>query len=151
MLLSILFILNNFGNGFNHYTVTSRVAYALARDNAFPLSGWIKKLNRDTKNPDNANAFVFFVESFLLVIYILNSDVYDNLTSLCAIGVHSSWLIPISLRFYKQCSGAQLPVGKFSLGRYSMIAGFISASWLLITCFAFMIPPYYDPVNGITV
>lgn len=38
VLFTVLLLTNTFFNGFNHFTVTTRMGYALARDNALPGS-----------------------------------------------------------------------------------------------------------------
>lgn len=60
--LTIIYVLVNFGNGFSHFTVTTRIGYALARDDALPGSKWLKKLNNSSKNPDRVTIAVLVLE-----------------------------------------------------------------------------------------
>ena len=39
--LSVILLLNIFLAGFSHMTVTTRITYAIARDNGLPKSGWM--------------------------------------------------------------------------------------------------------------
>lgn len=150
VLLATLYILNNFGNGFSHFTVTTRIGYALARDNAFPGSHWFKEVNPVTNNPDKVSIFVFTIEACLCVVPIFSIAAFNTIILLTAIGISIGWAAPILLRFYQQLRMQDLETGKFSLGRFSMLVGFLSIVWLVPTIFALFLPTWSDPVLDIT-
>lgn len=150
VLLTILYIINDFGNGFNHFTVTSRIGYALARDNAFPGSTFLKKVNSTTNNPDNVSIAIFVFEALLCVVPLFSIVAYNDITLLIAVGIAIGWTAPTALRFYQQLKGKDHKRGKFSLGKYSSLVGFISLVWLVPTLFALFLPTTSDTVLGIT-
>lgn len=73
VLLTILLIFNNFLWGFNHFTITTRIGYALARDDGIPGSRWLQSLNPETKNPDRISVALFILESFPCLLALVNA------------------------------------------------------------------------------
>lgn len=101
VLLSILYTINNFGNGFNHFTVTTRIAYALARDNAFLGSSWMKIINPASNNPDKVTIVVFVIEALLCTVPLFSFTAFGDIEMLIAVGISIGWASPIVLRFYQ--------------------------------------------------
>lgn len=98
--MSVLLIVVSFGNGFSHLTVTSRIAYALARDDALPGSSWMKKLNAETRIPNNAIVVIFIIEALICAIPLSNLIAYNNVAYICSSCLQIAWIIPIALRIY---------------------------------------------------
>lgn len=73
VLMTILFVFNNFLNGFTHTTITTRIGYAMARDEGLPFSKWLMQLNRNTKNPDNIIYVLLVIEAAFCALPIFSS------------------------------------------------------------------------------
>lgn len=100
MLLTVVLLLNVFFNGLNHMTVTTRIAYAMTRDEAIPFSTCINKLNPETKNPDRIVFVVFFLDCLLCFLPLISTTAFAAVGSITTIGFGISYGLPIALRFY---------------------------------------------------
>ena len=100
VLLTVLFLFNNFLQGFNHFTITTRIAYALARDRGIPFSSVLSTLNPETKNPDKISIAVFILESVTCLLPFISPTAFAALLTISTVGPMVSYLIPISLRLY---------------------------------------------------
>lgn len=87
LLLTILLFLNMFANGLSHMTITVRIAYAMARDNAVPFSFLMGRINPVTKIPDRAVVGVFIVDSLVCLLPLVSASAFAAVTSLTSIGL----------------------------------------------------------------
>lgn len=140
-------MLNIFLSGFSSLTVTSRVGYAMARDRAFPCSDYLSKINPETKSPDNIIMLVFLLASCLCCLPMISTTAFTAITSIATIGVQASYALPIFLRVTH--SSKSFKNNGFSLGRFSIILGWISFIWLMITSTVLILPSRRDPLLGI--
>jgi amino acid transporter len=90
--MSILVLINLFFAGFSSMTVTSRIGFAMARDNAFPGSKFLYHVTAKNKVPDRLIILVFLID-FALVLLPLQalSPPYETsgftaITSITTIG-----------------------------------------------------------------
>ena len=69
---------------------------------------------------------------------LANSSVLSTLFSLTATGLYASYFIPIFLRI--TISHNTFQSAEFSLGRYSLLCGYISAAWCLLMVVILCLP-----------
>jgi amino acid transporter len=69
-----------FLSGFSGMTVTSRMAYAMSRDGALPMSQSLKVINPKTKSPDRIIFMVFIVESLLCFLPLMSTTAFTAIT-----------------------------------------------------------------------
>jgi len=143
--LTSLLIINLFFAGSSSITVTSRIAFAMARDGAFPGSKHLYKVNPVTKSPIHTVVLVWIFDSLLLLLPLVNTTAFNAIVSLTTIGFQISYAIPIFLRVTD--ARDSFPPGAFNLGRYSIIIGWISSIWLTLTSLLFFWPSAF-PVNS---
>ncbi len=143
--LTSLLIINLFFAGSSSITVTSRIAFAMARDGAFPGSKHLYKVNPVTKSPIHTVVLVWAFDSILLLLPLVNTTAFNAIVSLTTIGFQISYAIPIFLRVTDARDTFQQ--GAFHLGKYSIVCGWISSIWLTLTSLLFFWPATF-PVNA---
>ena len=67
--------------------VTSRIIFALARDDALPLSRFLRGVNGSSHVPAGAIAATFVVDSVLMLLPLVNSSALAALTGTCTVGL----------------------------------------------------------------
>jgi amino acid transporter len=143
--LSLLLIINMYFSGQGSFTVTTRIAYAMARDGAFPCSNYIKTISSHTKAPTGSIAFTCLVDVILILLTLVNTTAFGAVTSLSVIGYQISYAIPIYLRI--TASRNTFTLSDFNLGGWSICIGTISFTWLLFTSLLFFFPTVF-PVTA---
>jgi amino acid transporter len=84
--MTSLLIINLFFAGFSSMTVTSRIAFAMARDGALPFSKYIRGVNGKTKTPIPCIFLVFIIDAIFCLIPIGSSTAFIAITSITTIG-----------------------------------------------------------------
>jgi amino acid transporter len=130
-------------------TVTTRVGYAIARDNGFPCSYHLSKINKYTKNPDAMLILVFILSSALCFLPLYSERAFTAITGITTVSYQISYAIPIWFRITS--SRDSFVPSHFNLGKYSLLVGWISAIWLTLTSVIMFLPTSYDPILGYTV
>jgi len=139
--LGILLIINVFFSGLSSMTVTSRIAFAMARDGAFPFSSTIHYIYPRTKSPFGAILLTLAADIVLILTNLGASEAFIAITSIAVIGYQISYSIPVLMRVtvakktFHQC--------EFNLGPYSIVLGWITAFWLISTSILFFLPTVY--------
>lgn len=100
VLLTVILMLNTFISGFSHFTATTRVAYAMARDGAFPGGKWLATIHPLTKNPEMCVLLIFFLDAIMALLPMISSSFFSAVTQTIAAGLQISYLIPVSIRMY---------------------------------------------------
>lgn len=142
-----LVVVNVFFSIMSWVAVTTRRAYALARDDGLPLSGLLSYLEPHFQSPIACTVFVVLFATFFL-LFLLDSELsvaYDGMVSLSVIGLHVSYCIPILLRLVFM--PPDFPSGDFSLGVLSVPLGVVSCFWLLSVAVLGFLPTMY-PVTA---
>ncbi|CDW80970.1 uncharacterized amino-acid permease-like [Stylonychia lemnae] len=147
--LSVILMLNIFLAGFSHMTGTTRITYALARDNGLPKSEWMKQLNPRTSNPDRVLLVVLIIDSLLCTLPLLSTLAFTAITSIATIGYQLSYAIPIFLRVTQSRKTFKQSLD-YNIGKYSVINSWVSFLWLIISSLVLFFPLRYDPQQGIT-
>lgn len=128
-----LTIICGFFMGQGCMVAASRVTYAYARDDCFPMSNIWKRVNKHTQTPVNAVWFNFAVGVCLTLLIFAGEIAIGAIFSIGAIAAFTAFTIPITIRTF--IVGDRFRRGPWHLGKYSFVIG------TLATCFtALMIP-----------
>ena len=138
--------------GMSSLTVTSRIGFALARDGAFPGSGFLRRVNPTTKSPIPMVILVLAIDCLLLLLPLATMDLdgeygaiaFNAVTSICVIGYQISYCIPLMLR--GTVTAKTFVQSTFSLGRAGVVVANIAWIWLFITSL-FLFWPSTFPVD----
>ncbi len=149
LIVTIILFMCIFVSGFGSMTVTTRVGYAIARDNGFPCSYHLSKINKYTKNPDAMLILVFILSSALCFLPLYSERAFTAITGITTVSYQISYAIPIWFRITS--SRDSFVPSHFNLGKYSLLVGWISAIWLTLTSVIMFLPTSYDPILGYTV
>jgi choline transport protein len=97
--------------------------------------------------PLNALGLICFICFILSLIYIGSSTAYNAIISLSAIGLHISYLIPITFFMLRKLRGPPVTFGPFSLGRWGIPVNMFALCYL---CFVIIWMPFPTelPVTG---
>ena len=152
-IFSWLLVINIFFSGISGVTVTSRILFALCRDQASVFSDTLATVHPTFKSPVNSTIFLFFVQSALLLLP-LNSygglEAFYSILSICVVGLQISYLIPILCKVISWYSPEEhthisltFKNSPMSLGVYSLPLAMVSCVWLTITTIILLLPTSY--------
>lgn len=113
----------------------------MARDGVFPFSHYLRWIYKRTKTPLANVAFVFCIDSLLLLLQLASTTAFAAIIAIATLGFQISYLLPICFR----CTTARksFPVGEFNLGRFGLPIGIIASIWLTITSIFMFFPAEY--------
>jgi len=98
----------------NSVAVTGRITFALARDEGFPLSSIIAKVEPKLQSPAAALIFVALVDSLLLLLPLGSTVAFSSIIGIATVGFQTSYAIPI---LFKLLCNQPFPSTPFDLGR----------------------------------
>ncbi|KAK2791397.1 hypothetical protein FQN52_009182 [Onygenales sp. PD_12] len=126
-----LTIICGFSMGQGCMVAASRVTYAYARDDCFPLSRIWKKVNTHTQTPVNA-VWLNCVIGILCCLLILEEGglAVGALFSIGAIAAFTAFAVPIAIRIF--VVGDRFRPGPFNLGKWSTPIGTAGVSFVLL-------------------
>lgn len=114
------------------------MTYAYARDDCFPASFWIKRVNRHTQTPVNAVWFNTMIGSLMAFLIFGGPVAAGALFSIAAIAAFFSFTIPI---FIRVCFvGNRFRRGPWHLGRFSIPIGAAACSFVALMVPILMLP-----------
>ncbi|KAG1742967.1 amino acid transporter [Suillus occidentalis] len=125
------------------FTASSRLFYALARDNAFPMKKQFMTLNR-FQAPYWGVWTSVLIGCIISCAYIGSAIAFNAILSSAAISVMLSYLQPIIIRVF--WPGSIQDFGPFRLGRWSWPINFASFLFTIFVCVLFILPTAY-PVD----
>lgn len=125
-----LTIICGFSMGQGCMVAASRVTYAYARDDVFPFSDFLKKVNNYTQTPVNA-VIVNAILGILMCLLVLGGSVaIGALFSMGAIAQFVAFIIPIFIRVF--FVGDRFRKGPWNLGRYGPLIGGFGISFVAL-------------------
>lgn len=125
------------------FTASSRLFYALARDNAFPLKKQFMTLNR-FQAPYWGVWTSVLIGCIISCAYIGSAIAFNAILSSAAIAVMLSYMQPIIIRVFWPDSIQDF--GPFRLGKWSWPINFASFLFTILVCVLFILPTAY-PVD----
>ncbi|KAF3001251.1 hypothetical protein E8E13_003337 [Curvularia kusanoi] len=108
----------------------SRVTFAYARDDCFPLSSVWKQVNRHTQTPVNAVWLNTGVGCIMLLLIFGGELAIGALFSIGAIAAFVAFTIPIFIRVF--FVGHRFRPGPWNLGRYSIPTGSVASAFVIL-------------------
>ncbi|KAF1969043.1 amino acid transporter [Bimuria novae-zelandiae CBS 107.79] len=145
MVLTILTltIIAGFSMGQGCMIAASRVTFAYARDDCFPGSWWIKRINPTTKTPVNAVWFNCIIGILSLLLIFGGELAVGALFSIGAIAAFVAFTTPIFIRVF--FVGTRFRPGPWHLGRASIPIGTTASAFVAlmvpILCFPSVTSP----------
>jgi amino acid transporter len=118
----------------------SRVTFAYARDDCFPISWWMKRVNKYTYTPVNAVWFNTSVGILLLLLIFGGSVAIGAIFSVGAIAAYVAFTIPIFIRVF--FVGDRFRRGPWHLGKFSKPVGICACSFILVMMPILCFPAY---------
>ncbi|CZR63655.1 related to GABA transport protein [Phialocephala subalpina] len=108
----------------------SRVTFAYARDDCFPFSSWIKKVNKTTYTPVNAVWFNTTIGCCLLLLIFGGTVAIGAIFSVGAIAAYVAFTIPIFIKTF--FVGDRFRRGPWHLGKFSKPVGMMACSFIIV-------------------
>ncbi|KAJ5887036.1 uncharacterized protein N7473_009710 [Penicillium subrubescens] len=133
-------------------TSTSRTAWAFARDDGLPASGYLSTVNPTVKVPVRMILVVSFLQMLLGLIYLGSSTAFNAVLSMAILGMYASYFSPILfMLIYGRRTTAEvvrgLGPGMFNLGsRWGPVVNLIALLWLILAM-VFSTFPTVQPVT----
>jgi len=125
-----LTIIAGFFMGQGCMIAASRVTFAYARDDCFPLSKYWKKVNKYTQTPVNAVWFNTTIGCLLLLLIFAGPLAVGSLFSVGAIAAFVAFTTPIFIRVF--FVGNRFRRGPWHLGRFSLPCGVIASAYVVL-------------------
>lgn len=125
-----LTIICGFSMGQGCMVAASRVTYAYARDDCFPLSRIWKKVNTYTQTPVNAVWFNCILGILMCLLMLAGDVAIGALFSVGGISAFIAFTIPITIRVF--FVGDRFRPGPWHLGRYSRPIGSAAVVFVLV-------------------
>jgi hypothetical protein len=88
-----------------------------------------------------------FLDMLLLLLPLMTTLAFDAITASCTVGLQLAYAIPILQRAWGGAGDSGFERGKFHLGRWSVLVGWVGGVWLLVTSAMLFLPPVW-PVTG---
>lgn len=137
LMLLLICAVAQFFCGMACVTSSSRMSFAFSRDNALPGSRWWSKVNPRTGTPTNSIWLVTVLSILLASPALVSTTAYLAVTSIAVIGLYIAYVTPVFLRRINP----DFTQGKWGLGRWSAIVGWIAVGWVVFIVVLFMMPP----------
>ena len=125
-----LTIICAFSMGQGCMVAASRVTFAYARDDCFPASFWIKRVNQHTRTPVNAVWFNTVIGIMMVLLIFGGSLTVGALFSIGAIAAFVAFTIPIFIRVF--LVGDRFRAGPWNLGKASMPIGTLACVFVAL-------------------
>ncbi|KAF2118538.1 amino acid/polyamine transporter I, partial [Lophiotrema nucula] len=125
-----LTIIAGFAMGQGCMIAASRVTFAYARDDCFPLSSWWKVVNKHTQTPVNAVWFNCVIGILCLFLIFGGSIAIGALFSIGAIAAFVAFTTPICIRVF--FVGNRFRPGPWNLGKLSIPIGAIATGFVAL-------------------
>jgi amino acid transporter len=123
----------------------SRVTFAYARDGCFPMSWWIKRVNKHTRTPVNAVWFNTSIGICLLLLIFGGSVAIGAIFSVGAIAAYVAFTIPIFIKTF--FVGDRFRRGPWHLGKFSKPIGMMACAFILVMMPILCFPAYRGKDN----
>jgi amino acid transporter len=120
-------------------TSTSRMIYAFSRDNGLPFSKIWGKVSTRFRTPAPA----IYLSVIVALLLGLQPGVYAAVTAISVMGLHTSYLIPISykLRAIARKVWTEDDDGPWHLGKWSVPVNVIALFWIVFFDILFVVAP----------
>lgn len=132
-------ILVQFFTGASALLANARMAYAFARDEALPFSGFWSKVNTITGTPVNAVWLVTCFCAILNLIGIGSTETIVAVFNLCAPCLDLSYIAVIFAHLI-YANKVQFIEGPFTLGRWSKPMNIVAITWVLFISVVLFFP-----------
>lgn len=126
--VEILFTIGFLASFLALQTSASRVIWAYSRDNALPAPHLLSRLSTRQKQPTIAILITTVIGSALLLLSILNNNIYTLMVNFTAGGFFLAFLFPLFGALAMQMRGKWRP-GPFTLGRSSLAVTACATIW----------------------
>lgn len=142
MLIVIVLIL--ICSDITYLAAVTRDLFAFARDQGFPFSSWISKVDRKRHIPQNAIIITSIVSICLGFIYIGSSVAFYAITSLLTVALLQCYCFSIGCLLWRRIRHPEtLPPARFSLGKFGIPVNAAAVIWAFWGFFLSFWPQYY--------
>lgn len=144
MTLTVILFLLIFSGNVTALATTSREAWAFSRDQGFPFSKWISRMNYKRNVPDNAVYLTSVGSGVICLINLGSTAAFNIVVSLTLLALLSTYMISIGCVLLKRIRKQELPRARWSLGRWGLpinaFAFVYSAFVIVFSCFPNSVP-----------
>ncbi|MCP0887831.1 amino acid permease [Ligilactobacillus sp. WILCCON 0076] len=125
--------------GCSSITSSSRMVYAFSRDGGLPLSRYWKKVSPKFHTP----AVAIWLVAIIAFLSGISDGVYAVIGTMSVIGLYSSYVIPISLKFRAKVKGiwTEKDDGPWNLGKYSNFVSVTACAWVIVLMAIMILSP----------
>lgn len=131
-----------------YLAAVTRDLFAFARDQGFPFSNWIAKVDDHRNIPVNACILTSVISICLALIYIGSPVAFYAITSLLTVALLQCYCLSIGCLLWRRIRHPEtLPPAQFSLGKFGIPVNAAAVTYALWAFFWSFWPQYY-PVTA---
>ena len=156
LLFTIWLIFIYFGALLGMLTTSGRLIWAFSRDNGFPFSWFLGKINEKLSVPANANILACVFCVLYGVIYVGSEVAFNVFISSAILFLNISYTIPQAVLLFRGNRDAHLPARHFNLGKWlGPFCNIFSIAWMafytVMFCFPLKTPTDAQGMNYVCV
>lgn len=141
IMLVLLFMI-----GVSCFASTARQAFAFARDDGFPGSRWLKRVDAKLGAPVNACLVTCGYSLVMSCVYLGSAVAFNAILSLGLVALMATYGISIGCVLIRRIRDpSSLPLARWSLGRWGVMVNGCGLTFALYSFFWGMWPIYWNP------
>ena len=146
--LLVVVILLLICSNITYLAAVTRDAFAFARDDGFPFSNWLSKVEPKRRIPQNAVIMTSIISICLALIYIGSPVAFYAITSLLTVALLQCYCFSIGCLLWRRITHPEtLPRASFSLGKFGIPLNIAAVLYAAFAGFWAFWPQYY-PVTA---
>lgn len=132
--------------GTSTYASTSRQAFAFARDDGFPWSWWLKRVDAKLGTPVNSCYLTCGYTLVMCCVYLGSPVAFNATLSLGLVALMATYGISIGCVLYRRVRDpSSLPPVRWSLGKWGVAVNGVGVAYALFSFFWGLWPIYWNP------
>lgn len=137
MTLTVMIFLLVFVGNITALATTAREAWAFSRDQGFPFSKWLSRMNYERNVPDNAVYITSLGTGIICLINLGSTTAFNIVVSLILLALLSTYMISIGCILLKRVRKEDLPPARWSLGNWGLpinAFAFLYSGFVMVFC-----------------
>jgi len=131
-----------------YLAAVTRDLFAFARDQGFPFSDWISRVDNKRHIPQNAVILTSIISISLGLIYIGSPVAFYAITSLLTVALLQCYCLSIGCHLWRRTFHPEtLPPARFSLGKFGIPINAVAVCWAF-WCFFWSFWPEFSHVTA---
>ncbi|KAI0184920.1 amino acid/polyamine transporter I [Xylaria flabelliformis] len=124
----------------SQWVACGRIAWAFARDNGVPLSGYFAKVDRGLEFPVRATVVAFFFVLLYGLLYLASTTAFNSIVTSAVLFLNLTYAVPQGI-LLSQGRKERLPPRYLNLGIFGYFCNGFSVLWIVVLGVLVSMPP----------